>query len=479
MVLKLFNTLGRKIQVFKPIHDNEVRMYTCGPTVYNYAHIGNFRAYLVADLLKRYLQFKGFKVKQVMNITDVDDKTIRNSRKEGISLKEFTEKYIRYFFEDIKTLNIRNADIYPKATETIDDMVILINKLIKNGFAYQGEDGSIYYSIRKFKNYGKLSGIKIEELKSGARVKQDEYTKEEAHDFALWKAWTPEDGDVFWEPTFTIGDKEIKIKGRPGWHIECSVMSMKHLGQTFDIHTGGVDLIFPHHENEIAQSEGATGKKFVKYWIHNEYLIVEGQKMSKSLGNFITLRDLLKKNYDPKAIRYVLLSAHYRQKLNFTFKELDAAKKAIERMIDFVNRLKEVKGGKDNKKIPKLVEKTRKDFEDAMDNDLDINNALATVFNFIRNVNKILAEEGISKKNAKQSHDLMMNLDSVLGFLEMREKKKLKIPEKEIENLIKKREEARKKKDWKTADAIRGKLKKMGVLLEDTTKGVKWKIKKS
>jgi len=478
MTLKLFNTFGRKIQVFKPIHKNKVIMYTCGPTVYNYAHIGNLRAYLVADLLKRYLEFKGFKIKHVMNITDVDDKTIRNSRKEGVNLKEFTEKYTKYFFEDIKTLNVRKADLYPKATDTIDDMVTLINKLIEKGLAYQGEDGSIYYKIRKFKDYGKLSRIKIEELKSGARVKQDEYTKEEAHDFALWKAWTPEDGDVFWEPTFVINDKKIKVKGRPGWHIECSVMSMKHLGETFDIHTGGVDLIFPHHENEIAQSEGATGKKFVNYWIHNEYLIVEGKKMSKSLGNFITLRDLLEKNYDPKAIRYVLLSAHYRQKLNFTFNELEAAKRTIERMIDFIDRLKEIKGEKDNKKISKLIEKTRKDFEDSMDNDLNINNALAVVFDFIRNVNKILAEEGISEKNAKQAHDLMMDLDSVLGFLEMREKKKLKIPKKQIDDLIKKREEARKKKDWKTADTIRAKLKKMGIVLEDTAEGVKWKVKK-
>ena len=476
MTLKLFNTLGRKIQVFKPIHDKKVIMYTCGPTVYNYAHIGNFRAYLVADLLKRYLQFKGFKVKHIMNITDVDDKTIKGSKKEGISLSKFTKKYTRYFFEDIKTLNIRDADIYPKATETIDDMVVLINKLIERGYAYQGEDGSIYYKIRKFKDYGKLSKIKIEELKSGARVKQDEYTKEEAHDFALWKSWTQEDGDVFWEPTFVINDKKIKVKGRPGWHIECSVMSMKHLGETFDIHTGGVDLIFPHHENEIAQSEGATGKKFVNYWVHNEYLMVEGKKMSKSLGNFITLRDLLEKNYDPKAIRYVLLSAHYRQKLNFTFKELEAAKTTINRMIDFVDRLKEIRGGKDNKKIPKLIEKTRKGFEDAMDNDLNINNALAVVFDFIRNVNKILAEEGMSEKNANQTYKLIMELDDVFGFLEMREKKKLKIPKEEIEHLIEKREEARKKKDWKTADAIRDKLKKMGIILEDTTEGVKWKI---
>jgi cysteinyl-tRNA synthetase len=476
MVLKIFNTLGRKIQTFKPMKEKEVKMYTCGPTVYNFAHIGNFRAYIVADLLVRYLEFKGFKVKQIMNITDVDDKTIRDSQKEGVSLKGFTERYTKYFFEDVKTLNIKPAFAYPKATESIKGMVELINKLLEKGIAYRGEDGSIYYNIMKFDDYGKLSGINLEDLKSGARVKQDEYTKEQAHDFALWKSYDPSDGDVYWEPTFIIDDKEVKIKGRPGWHIECSVMSTKNLGNTFDIHTGGVDLIFPHHENEIAQSEGATGEKFVHYWIHNEHLMVEGKKMSKSLGNFFTLRDLLKKGYNPKSIRYVLLNSHYRQKLNFTFQDLEAAKNTIDRMFDFVDRLKESEGRKNNKKISELVEKARKDFEEAMDNDLHINKALASFFSFMRTVNKEMDKQEISKENAKQIYDFVMDIDSVLGLLEMREKKELKISEEEIEDLIKKREEARKNKDWKKADSIRDQLKEKGIILEDTAEGVKWKI---
>jgi cysteinyl-tRNA synthetase len=477
MVLKLFNTLERKKQMFRPIRKKEVRMYTCGPTVYWFAHIGNFRAYLVADLLKRYLQFKGFKVKHVMNITDVDDKTIRDSGKEGVSLKEFTERYTKFFFEDMDTLNIKRADVHPKATEHIKEMVALINRLLKKGFAYQGEDGSIYYNIRKFKDYGKLSKIKIKELKPGARVKQDEYGKEEAHDFALWKAWDEKDRDVFWEPEFIINGKKVKIKGRPGWHIECSAMSMKYLGETFDIHTGGVDLIFPHHENEIAQSEAATGKKFVNYWIHNEHLMIEGEKMSKSLGNIITLRDLLEKGYDPRAIRLELLSAHYRQKLNFTFRGLEAATKTIERLIDFVDRLKEVKGGKDNKKVDRLIKKARKEFEKAMDDDLDINKALAAIHEFVREINKLLAENKLSKRNASDVIKLMKDFDKVLGILETREKKKLPMPREEIERLIKEREKARKAGNFKKADEIREMLKKKGIIVEDTPEGPRWKVK--
>src|SRR3989339_892084 len=272
-------------------------MYSCGPTVYDFAHIGNFRAYIVADILKRYLKFKGFKIKHVMNITDVDDKTIKGSIEQKISLNQYTEKYTKAFFEDLRTLNIEPADIFPRATEHIKEMVSMIQKLIMNGLAYKGEDNSWYYDISKFRDYGKLSKLKLGELKEGARVKQDSYEKEQAQDFALWKAYDKDDGDVFWETD--LG------KGRPGWHIECSAMNMKYLGEEFDIHTGGVDLIFPHHENEIAQSIGSTGKKFVHFWIHNEHLLVNGRKMSKSLGNFYTLRDLLSKNYNPRAIRYL------------------------------------------------------------------------------------------------------------------------------------------------------------------------------
>ena len=464
MTIKFFNTLTRKKEVFKPIKDKEVKMYTCGPTVYDFAHIGNFRTYVWQDILKRWLIYRGYKVKHVMNLTDVDDKTIRGARKEGISLKEYTKKYIQAFFEDSKTLNIIPADVYPKATEHIQDMVKLIKILIQKGYAYRGEDGSIYYDISKFKDYGKLSKMKIKELKPGARVKADSYTKEEAYDFALWKAWNPEDGNVFWETE--IG------KGRPGWHIECSTMAMKYLGETLDIHTGGVDLIFPHHENEIAQSEAATGKKFVNYWLHAEHLLVEGRKMSKSLGNFYTLRDLLKKGYDPKAIRYVLLSTHYKQQLNFTFESLEAAKNTVDKLFNFIFRLKEIKEGKNNPKIKEMINKTRQKFESAMDDNLKINLALASMFDFINKVNKLMDEKKISKENADDTIKLILDFDRILGLNLEKALKEEEIPE-EIQKLIKKREEARKRKDWKTADEIREKIKSMGYIVEDTPKGTK------
>jgi cysteinyl-tRNA synthetase len=395
-----------------------------------------------------------------MNITDVDDKTIRDSQKEGISLQKFTRRYENAFMEDLKILNIEKADIFPRATEHIKEMVAVIKKLLDKGIAYEGEDGSIYYSVKKFKDYGKLSKIKIKELKAGARVKQDEYEKEQANDFALWKAYDESDGGVFWTPL--IG------KGRPGWHIECSAMSSKYLGDQFDIHTGGIDLVFPHHENEIAQAEGATGKSpFVKYWVHNEWLLVEGKKMSKSLGNFYTLRDILDKDYDAMAIRYVLMSTHYRQQLNFTFKDLDAAKNAIQRLNDFMLKLDEAKGKK-NVKIPKLIEKAKNDFIKAMDNDLDISKALAVVFDFVREINK--AE--ISKEDAKKVKKAVLDFDKVLGLKLEIKKEKLSA---ELMKLIQKREEARKNKDFETADSIRDELKEKGIILEDTPQGVRWK----
>lgn len=468
MSLKVFNTLTRKKEEFRPIKEKEVKIYTCGPTVYDFAHIGNFRTYIWQDVLKRWLMSKGFRVKHVMNITDVDDKTIKRSREEGIPLKKFTERYTKLFFEDMGTLNILPADIYPKATEHIKQMVDVIRTLMKKGFAYKGEDGSIYYDISKFKDYGKLSKLKIEELKPGARVKADTYGKKEARDFALWKAWDPKDGNIFWETE--IG------KGRPGWHIECSIMGMTYLGETFDIHTGGVDLIFPHHENEIAQAEAATGKKFVNYWLHCEHLIVEGKKMSKSLGNFYTLRDILRKGYDPMAVRYLLLSAHYKQKLNFTFNSLEAAWNTVKRLIDFMNRLKKIKTGEENPKISQLIAATSKNFIDAMDNDLDINSALAQMFEFITQINKLIAEKKIGKKNSEEIFNLMLDFDRVLG-LKLGEVKEEKLT-KEIEKLIKKREDARKKGDFEAADKIRKELMKRGIILEDTSEGTRWRFVK-
>lgn len=439
-------------------------MYTCGPTVYDYAHIGNFRAFLFEDLLKRWLVQHGFKVTHVMNLTDIDDKTIKGSQKQGIPLQRFTDFYVKAFFEDIAALNIAPADVYPKATEHIPEMVTLIKILLEKGIAYRGEDGSIYFSVCKFPDYGKLSHIKVDELKAGARVSQDEYAKEEAQDFALWKAWTPEDGEVFWETE--IG------KGRPGWHIECSAMSMKYLGETFDIHCGGVDNMFPHHENEIAQSQAATGKKFVNYWLHNEHLQVEGKKMSKRYGNFYTLRDLFAKGHDPIAIRYLLMSTHYRQQFNFTFEGLEAAKSAVERLRNFVRRLHEVDGKESQGKIEALTAKLNVCFGGSMDDDLNISIALASLFDFIREINNLLDSNNISKAEAAEVGGTMMKIDAVLGVIGKVEVEEA-LPS-DIDALVQKREVARKAKNWKEADAIRARLKSIGIVLEDTAQGVRW-----
>jgi cysteinyl-tRNA synthetase len=467
--IRFFNSLTREKEKFVPIEKGKVKMYTCGLTVYDYGHIGNYRAFIFEDLLRRWLEYRGFKVTQVMNLTDVDDKAIKASRKNGVPLKEYTERYTKAFFEDVLTLNIEKAEVYPKATEHVPEMVALITKLMEKGYAYKGEDGSIYYEISKFKDYGKLANIKVENLKLGARVKTDEYAKEQAQDFALWKAWSEEDGDVFWETPFG--------KGRPGWHIECSAMSMKYLGETLDIHCGGVDNLFPHHENEIAQSEAATGKKFVNYWLHNEHLLIEGKRMAKSLGNYYTVRDLTAKGYDPKAIRYLLLSTHYRQQVNFTFEGLEAAKNTLDRLTNFVHRLLEADGKRGEDQLEPLMSRVQNSFEAAMDDDLSISEALASLFDFIRDVNILLDENSLSKDEAQDVYNLMLKFDKVLGVIgEI--KKEEKLP-KEAEELILKREEARRAKDWKTADAIRHQLKGMGILLEDTPQGVKWRSSKS
>ena len=399
-----------------------------------------------------------------MNITDVDDKTIKGANKEGISLKEYSRRYEKAFFEDLESLNIDKADVFPRATEHIKEMADIIKKLLKNKIAYKSEDGSIYYDISKFKDYGKLSHTKIKELKEGARVKQDYYDKEQVNDFALWKAYDKEDGNVFWETE--IG------KGRPGWHIECSAMSMKYLGSHFDIHAGGVDLIFPHHENEIAQSEGSTKKKFVNYWFHNEHLLVNGQKMSKSLGNFYTLRDLLGKGYNPKAIRYLLLSANYRVQLNFTEEAVKAAENTVQRLNDFMIKLKEIKNGNENKNILKLINKTKNEFEKAMDDDLNISLALSSIFDFVKEINTLMMENKVGKNDAKKIINLMGDFDKVLGILEGKEEKLSS----ELKKLIAEREKARKEKDFAKADRIRENLKSEGIILEDTREGIRWKI---
>jgi len=429
--------------------------------VYDFAHIGNFRAYVCADVLKRYLRYCGFKVKHVMNITDVDDKTIKNSKLQKLKLKDYTDKFTDAFFEDLDRMNIVPADVFPRATETIPEMVEIISVLLDKGFAYKGDDGSIYYNVRKFDDYGKLAHINVDELKVGARVKQDEYEKEQAQDFALWKAWDESDGDVFWETK--LG------KGRPGWHIECSAMSMKFLAEQIDIHTGGIDLVFPHHQNEIAQSEAFSGKSpFVRYWFHNEYLQVEGKKMSKSLGNFYTLRDLLKKGYDPKAIRYLLLSTHYRTQLNFTFDSLDGADSAVRKINDFIISLRNLDSDcVFNERIPKLCNKAKKEFEKGLDDDLNITVSLAAIFDFMREINVLISENKVSGDNRDDVLKLIDMFDSVLGIVD----RDVLVLSDEVKALVADREKARVGKDWKNADLIRDKLLVLGIVVEDSLRG--------
>ena len=463
MPLVLRNSFTRRKEEFKPIVDGEVRMYTCGPTVYDYAHIGNFRAYVFEDLLRRYLKFKGYKVTQVMNLTDIDDKTIRDSQAAGISLKEHTARYIEAFFKDLDALRIERAEYYPAATEHIPEMVMLIKKLIDNGLAYQAE-GSWYFKIDAFPDYGKLANIDKSGMKAGSRVATDEYEKESVSDFALWKAWDESDGDVFWETE--LG------KGRPGWHIECSAMSSKYLGNHFDIHTGGIDNMFPHHENEIAQSEGANKEKFVNYWMHCEFLILEGRKMSKSLGNFYTLRDLLDKGHSSLAVRYQLLATHYRQQLNFTLDGLEQAAKALDRYNDFVTNLSDYPGGESSGEAQGVIDKMLAEFEARMDEDLNISGALGAVFDFVREINRLRAGDKLSADERDQALEAVRRIDGVLDFQQKKE-----ALDSDIEALIEQRTEARKNKDFATSDKIRDDLLAMGIVLEDTPQGVKWKRK--
>ncbi|MGB5105335.1 MAG: cysteine--tRNA ligase [Candidatus Zixiibacteriota bacterium] len=466
MPLKFFNTMTRQLEEFTPLEDKSVRLYTCGPTVYNHAHIGNFRAYMFEDLLRRYLKYSGYKVTQVMNLTDIDDKTIKGSIAKGVSLDEYTAEYIKAFFDDIDALRIERAEHYPAATTHIPEMVAMVKKLLDKGVAYRaGND--IYFSIAKFAEYGKLSHMDLTQLQAGAsqRVAADEYEKEQVSDFALWKGWDEADGNVFWETE--IG------KGRPGWHLECSAMSMKYLGESFDIHTGGVDNMFPHHENEIAQSEAATGKKFVNYWMHCAHLVVEGKKMSKSLGNFFTVRQLLDKGYPAVAIRFLLLSTHYRASLNFTMDGLEGAKAAIQRLRDFMDNVqfgvKDVPSGK----IDEYVAKVKAGFSEGLDDDLNISPALAAIFDFVRDVNRLIAEGGISQTDANSVARTMMGFDSVLAILH---KEEVSL-DAEVESLLAERLAARKARDFKKSDAIRDQLLAMGIILEDTPQGTVWKKK--
>jgi len=470
-MLKFYNTLSRKKEIFRPIERGQVKIYSCGPTVYDFAHIGNFRSYTFADILRRYLEYKRYEVKQVKKITDIYDKTIQNSKKAKMSLKDFTRKYTKEFFKDVKTLNIKRANHYPKATENVKDMIKFTETLEKKGYAYE-KLHSVYFDISKFKDYGRLSRINLKENKPGARVDLDEYQKDASGDFTLLKRSKLDElkRGIFYQTKWG--------KVRPGWHLECSVMSMKYLGKTFDIHTGGVDLIFPHHENEIAQSEAYTGKKFVNFWLHNEHLLVDGKKMSKSLGNFYTLRDLLKRGYDWRAIRYFSISSHYRQKTNLTFKALKGTKKAIEKIKTFIEKISQKPKAKipfrsqKSELIEDLILKAKSSFEKAMDDDLNTPEALAVIFYLIKEVKKI---GELDSKTAKQVLNMIDKFDSVIGLrlLEKRREKN-KTPE-EIIKLLKERERLRKLKQWESADTVRLKIKQMGYLVEDTEEGPKIK----
>ncbi|MEA1987029.1 MAG: cysteine--tRNA ligase [Candidatus Marinimicrobia bacterium] len=468
--MKIYNTLTRKKEIFKSIHEDEVRMYSCGPTVYNYAHIGNYRSFIFSDILKRYLKFKGYKVTQVMNITDIDDKIIKKCSSENISLQEYTNKYRDIFFDDLDTLNIQKAEIFPQATEHIQDMVEMVKKLLDNGVAYKTDDGSIFFNISKFSDYGKLQNLDRDQMKKGERVETDEYDKDSVYDFALWKGYKPEDGDIFW-------DTEIG-KGRPGWHIECSAMSTKYLGETFDIHTGGVDLIFPHHENEIAQSEAANGKKFVNYWMHCEYLGLKNTKMSKSLGNIIYINELMEKGYSARAIRFVLISINYRRKLNFSLDQLDSAEKTLKRLDDFIAEINLVKNdGKESKEISKAIQEMLSKFEDSMDDDLNISPAIASIFEFIKFVNKYKTENKITATDKENIISALEKIDNVLGVIFYNSKKEKVVDEKYILQKIEERNEARENKNWKKADEIRDELLKEKIELVDRKDGTTYTLK--
>ncbi len=468
MSVRFFDTRRRALVDFVPMTPGEVRMYTCGPTIYGLAHIGNFRTFLFEDLLRRYLKYRGYKVTQVMNITDIDDKTIRGCNAKGIPLDEYTAPFRTAFFEDLDVLRIERAEHYPSATHHIAEMVEITQKLLGSGNAYKAEDGSIYFRIATFPRYGALSHMNLAELKVGARVNSDEYEKDAVSDFALWKAWDPQDGTVFWDTP--LG------RGRPGWHIECSAMSMKYLGQTFDIHTGGVDNIFPHHENEIAQSEASTGVPFVNHWLHAEHLIVEGRRMAKSLGNFYTLRDLTARGIPAVAVRYLLLSTHYRQQLNFTFEGLEAARNAIGRLRDFRQRLTEITGNGDgHSEFAELITQSRTGFEASLDDDLNASGGLGVLFEFLREANRRMDAGLVNRNDAIEALKFLDSLDTVLSVIS--DDKSSDSSDAQIEQLIRDREHARATKQWARSDEIRAELAAKGVILEDTPGGTRWKRK--
>jgi cysteinyl-tRNA synthetase len=464
-MLRLKNTLTRTLEEFKPI-DEIVRMYACGPTVYDYGHIGNFRTFVAVDLLRRYLKYRGYTVRHVMNITDIEDKIIREMLAQGKSLREFTEFYTEKFLEDLDVLNIERPEMLPRATDHISDMVDLIGRLEAGGHTYES-DGSLYFSIGTFPTYGKLSGLKLESNIAGSRVDVDEYDKADARDFVLWKA-PKDENEPRWDTPFGAG--------RPGWHLECSAMSMKYLGESFDIHCGGVDLIFPHHENEIAQSEAATGHPFVRYWFHAEFLQVEGKKMAKSEGNFFTVRDLLDRGYSPMAIRYLLLSVPYRTQLNFTMEGLRAAESSLERLRNFRRSVSSFAGpAGSHSRVQETLARARRGFESAMDDDLNSSGALAALFDLVREVNIAIAAGEFGSQDRQDALDLLDRVDSVLGVLGAEQAEMLGP---KIEAKIEERNAARRSRNFALADQIRDELAANGIILEDTPQGTRWKRSK-
>ncbi len=471
MTLKIFNTLTRKKEKFVPLKKGEVGIYVCGPTVYNFIHIGNARPFVIFEVVRRYFKFIGYKVKYVQNLTDIDDKMIKKANELGITVRELAQKFIMEYFTDTDSLKIERADVYPRATDHIKEIIEMVKSLEEKGYAYE-IDGDVFFNVSKFKGYGKLSHQNIEELRSGSRVKVDK-RKKEAIDFALWKR--AKEGEPNWESPWG--------KGRPGWHIECSAMSMKYLGKTFDIHAGGSDLIFPHHENEIAQSEAYSGQQFVKYWMHNGYLCLNNKKMSKSLGNIMKVREIREK-YSGEATRYFILSAHYRNPLDFCEEQLQQSRKSLQRLKNTIYNVKYILKqekfkdslNKNEELLIGQIKENEKKFMEAMDDDFNTPVALSWIFALNKEVNIYLTSEGFKNKKVLEDvvkfyHDLAGQVLGILGDEDL----KINFEEQEIQNLIDEREKARKEKDWSMADKIRDKLKENGIILEDTSEGVRWK----
>jgi cysteinyl-tRNA synthetase len=466
-MLKFTNTLSRKLEEFQPIEEGKVGMYVCGPTVWNFAHIGNFRTFVLSDVLRRFLKFKGYQLRHVFNLTDVDDRIINEAAARGITIDEFTAPYIQYFWEDFDALGNERPEVTPRATHHIAEMIDIIAKLLENGHAYESE-GSIYYRITAFPDYGKLSKISFEGNIAGgsARVDTDKYEKEDARDFALWKM-VGDDEQPGWDAPFG--------RGRPGWHIECSAMSMKYLGETFDLHAGGIDLQFPHHENEIAQSEGATGKPFSRYWIHSEFLKIDDVTMSKSKGNFFTYRDLREQGYSSLAMRYLLLSVPYSKQLNFTFEGLQGAETTVERLRNFRGLVKGSSGAAgSDADVKAMVDRSLSDFEAALDDDLNTSAALAAVHNLVRDINTVNAAGRLLAGDRDAVLEAIGKFDSVLGIFGAETEELL---ESDIEQLIEERNEARRQRNFARSDEIRDELAVKGIVLEDTKDGVRWKRK--